>query len=304
MNQVLDAGFIDRGKDSLSAEGIALRRGTVEELVPAARIRDKKDVVVLLEQELTRVFGGDNDTADLAYKIGIHVLQPNLHFHSGATNLAATAAVEAVPRTIGFVQENERIVSKHERITPETKLKLESLRRARAERGPESAGAWQLLGIMLHLSIVIMLYGIYLYLFRKRIVANNLRLSLIALLILLQGAVTYLTRELNVVSPIEYLIVVPTSSMLLTIIFDSRVGFYGTVVIAFIVAGIRGNDYSIALASLVAGALSIYTVRDMKNRTQIFRSLGFIFLGYTLAILALALERFESTGVVLEQMVF
>ena len=55
------------------------------------------------------------------------------------------------------------------------------------------------------------------------------------------------------------------------------------------VGGIRGNDYSIALVSLVSGALSVYSVRDMKNRTQIFRSLGFIFLGYGLSIVALAL---------------
>jgi putative nucleotidyltransferase with HDIG domain len=100
------------------------------------------------------------------------------------------------------------------------------------------------------------------------------------------------------------LILVPAASMLLTIIFDSRVGFYGTVVIAFLVAGVRGNDYSVALSSLVAGALSVYSVRDMKNRTQIFRSLGFIALGYALVIVALALERFESAGVVIEQLTF
>ena len=129
-------------------------------------------------------------------------------------------------------------------------------------------------------SIPIVLYGIYLFLFRKRIFENNRRLALIALLILLEGFFAYLSRELDVVTPIEYLIVVPAASMLLTIIFDSRVGFYGTVIIAFVVAGIRGNDYSIALASLVAGALSVYSVRDMKNRTQLFRSLGFIFAGY------------------------
>ena len=304
MGEVLETGFINRSKDSLAAGAIALRRGSVEEVVSATRILDNRDIVALLEEQLTLAFGGDNDTAGIAYKIGITVLKPNLLFHSAATNLSATAAVETVPRTAGFVQENERIVSKHERITLETKLKLESLRRARAERGPESAGAWQFLGILLHLGIVVMLFGIYLMLFRKRIFANNLRLLLIALLVLLQGAVAYVTRELNVTSPLEYLIVVPTSSMLLTIIFDSRVGFYGTVVMAFIVAGIRGNDYSIALASLIAGALSVYTVRDMKNRTQIFRSLGFIFLGYALSILALALERFESPGVIVEQLVF
>jgi hypothetical protein len=92
--------------------------------------------------------------------------------------------------------------------------------------------------------------------------------------------------------------------MLLTIFFDSRVGFYGTVILSFIVAGIWGNDYGIALASLVAGALSVYTVRDMKNRTQIFHSLGFIFLGYGLAIVALGFARSEPLGLLLQQLAF
>jgi membrane-associated HD superfamily phosphohydrolase len=110
--------------------------------------------------------------------------------------------------------------------------------------------------------------------------------------------------ELNVTTPIEYLIAVPAASMLLTIIFDSRVGFYGTVIIAFVVAGIRGNDYSVALASMVAGALSVYSVRDMKNRTQLFRSLGFIFVGYAASIISLGLERYEPAATILEQLMF
>jgi len=54
----------------------------------------------------------------------------------------------------------------------------------------------------------------------------------------------------------------------------------------------------------IAGALAVYTVRDMKNRTQIFRSLGFIFLGYAMVIVALGLERYESMNVVGEQLLF
>jgi hypothetical protein len=104
--------------------------------------------------------------------------------------------------------------------------------------------------------------------------------------------------------PVEYLIVVPVTSMLLTILFDSRVGFYGTVIIAFLVGGIRGNDYAIALASLVAGALSVYTVRDIRNRAQIFHSMGFIFLGYACSILALSFERFDPAMSVLNQLLF
>ena len=300
----LRTGILDRNKATIPRSEIALRKGTVEEIIPSARLYDQNEIVALLEKQLLSLYKSDNNAVGIAYKIGIMHIAPNVKLSTAATAQATAAAVDAVPRTVGFVQENERVVSKHERITQETKLRLDSLRRAKAQRGAESDRATQLLGTVLHVTMVVMLYGIYLYLFRKRIIGNNRRLALIALLILLEGFFAYLTRELDVNAPIEYLIFVPAASMLLTIIFDSRVGFYGTVIIAYLVAGIRGNDYSIALASLVAGALSVYTVRDMKNRTQIFRSLGFIFLGYAVAIIALGLERFESVGIVVEQLTF
>jgi putative nucleotidyltransferase with HDIG domain len=82
--------------------------------------------------------------------------------------------------------------------------------------------------------------------------------------------------------------------MLLTIIFDSRVGFYGTVVIALIAGGLRGNDYVFTLMNIIAGALSAYTVRDIKNRSQIFRSFLFILIGYVVSIVAFGLESFDS----------
>lgn len=297
-------GILDRLKNGIVHPQVALREGTSETIVPTSRIYDRNDVARLLEKDFQTAFKSDKAAAELAYKIGINFITPNAKYTSVATNTAMTAAMEAVPRTVGFVQENERVVSKHERIMAETKMKLESLARAKAEREPESEAVVQFIGIAVHVSILIMLYGIYLYLFRKRIFQNNRRLALVAFIILMEGFFAYLTRELSITAPIEYLILVPAASMLLTIIFDSRVGFYGTVTLAFLVAGIRGNDYSIALAALVAGALSVYTVRDMKNRTQIFRSLGFIFLGYALSITALALERFDSLNVVIEQLTF
>jgi len=271
-------GIVDRSKGAIVPAELAQRRGNTEEILPVGRFYDHADVVSRLETAFLQFYKGDNDTLSLAYKIAVMHVAPNVKFSEEATAQSVATAVDAVPRTIGFVQENERIVSKHERITPEIRLKLESLRRIKVERGPASDSALQLFGTMLHATILISLYAIYLYLFRKRIFNNNRRLALIALLILMEGFFAYMSRELNVTTPIEYLIAVPAASMLLTIIFDSRVGFYGTVIIAFVVAGIRGNYYSVALASMVAGALSVYSVRDMKNRTQLFRSLGFIFV--------------------------
>jgi len=300
----LQKGILDRSKSSIERDEIAMRLGTREEIIPVARLLDEGDLHALLERDLVGKFGGNNDEVSVAYKIGVMHIRPNVRYDEAATNQALAAAADQVPRTLGYVQENERVVSKHERITQETRLKLESLRRARAERGPGEDNPLQVIGTIIHVAIIVMLYGLYLGLFRKGIAGSNRKLALIALLFLMEGAFAYLTREVDVNAPVEYLILVPVASMLLTIIFDSRVGFYGTVLISLIVAGIRGNDYSVALASVIAGALAVYTVRDMKNRTQIFRSLGFIFLGYALAVIALGLERFESLSLVSEQLAY
>jgi len=87
--------------------------------------------------------------------------------------------------------------------------------------------------------------------------------------------------------------------MLFTIIFDSRVGFYGTVVIAIIAGALRGNDYVFTLMNIFSGSLAAYTVRDMKNRTQVFRSFLFILIGYIVSIVAFGLESFRSIELIL-----
>jgi putative nucleotidyltransferase with HDIG domain len=102
----------------------------------------------------------------------------------------------------------------------------------------------------------------------------------------------------------QFLIFVPAASMLITIIFDSRVGFYTTVILTLVTGALRGNDYTFAAMNLFAGALSVYTVRDIKNRSQIFRSFLFILLGYIITVLAFAFERFASTDSVIFELIF
>jgi putative nucleotidyltransferase with HDIG domain len=92
--------------------------------------------------------------------------------------------------------------------------------------------------------------------------------------------------------------------MLMTIMFDSRVGFYSTIIISLICGGMMGNNYPFVVTNIVAGVLAVYTVRDIRNRTQIFRSFFFILLGYLLTIIAFGLERFAPFKQMLVEMGF
>jgi putative nucleotidyltransferase with HDIG domain len=97
--------------------------------------------------------------------------------------------------------------------------------------------------------------------------------------------------EINTSLPLQYLIFVPAISMLAAIIFDSRTAFYVTVTLAFLVAGIRGNDYVTAITMLIGGALAAYTVKDIQNRTQMFQSMFFIFISLSFTIAVFGIER-------------
>jgi cyclic-di-AMP phosphodiesterase PgpH len=297
-------GILSISKREIPHNEIAVRRYADEIITPVERFKDISEVNTVFEQALTDRFAAHESIVNAAVKIGSASIRPNMIYNEYETERLRQIVREEVPRTIGFVLENERIVSRHERITEDAKLRLDSFRRAKAERGGIINIWLQYFGKGLHVTIILLLLGVYFFLFRKNVFYNNGKIALIALIILMQVFFAYLSLAINVDAPVEYLIFVPAAAMLLTIMFDSRLAFYGTVTIALLVGGIRGNDYAIMLVSVIGGALAAYTVRDIKHRTQIFRSMLFIFVGYTITIIALGLERFETPMALLYEVTF
>jgi membrane-associated HD superfamily phosphohydrolase len=286
---VLDVIYEDIDKDSIS-----IRQGKFEELLPKEKFLDMNSVKTRINLLVANTFGNYKELNDAAAEYIFHFIQPTLIYNQSITEETKTISRDKVTKNVGIVNENERIVAKHDRITPEIKLMIDSYRIAKGEERNIGGIIAQNVGKFLHIIIILTLFIIYIYLFRKKIFDDNLKIILILIIILLISFITFLIYQINVKAPVELLILVPVASMLLTIIFDSRVGFYGTIVVALITGGLRGNDYVFAVMNILAGGLAAYTVRDIKNRTQIFRSFLFILIGYIASITAFGLERFDS----------
>ncbi|MCZ7555888.1 MAG: HDIG domain-containing protein [Bacteroidia bacterium] len=298
VEQMYSNGYIDREKPTFHLDVLAIRLDSTTELrTPVKDFFDRNEAGQFLRQRLRSSFPQDTVFADALSALSMKSLIPNVLYNNEQTQFAIQAAVNNVARTDDIVKSNERIVSRHERVTPNIKRKLDSYVLAKAERAGDSNELLLFLGRAGHTIAILFLPVIYISLFRKRIIMDNARLLLIATIILLIAFLSYLTFTLSLDGPVQYLIIVPAAAMLLTVIFDSRVAFYTTVTISFLVGALRGNEYSIIIASILAGSMAIYTVRDIKNRTQIFRSLMFIFLGYAFAIVVNGLQRSISPDV-------
>jgi len=291
---IYDIGYLNISKDEIERDSIFIRVKNEEKKFDKDNFLDSKDIEKIILESLERFENLKEIKIPLIKKFTNQYILPNIIYSEEETQLAIQQARYKVSKNIGIVLENERIVAKHQKITEDIKRKIDSYRKIKFEKGERFSSILQFIGKFLHNTAIILLLGIYIYLFRKKIYNNTSKILIISIILILISFFAFVTSRIEIDLPVEYLILIPTASMLIAIIFDSRLGFYATIVISLIIGGIRGNDYTITTANIVAGALAVYSVRDIKNRAQIFRSLIFILSGYIITIIAFGLERYSS----------
>ncbi len=291
LSSVYTTGVLSIESGSQMRDSIALRKGNFDTIEPIDKNlfldQARKEIAEKIERT---EFTEEIKAALLEYTI--HFLLPTIVYSSELTDEETTQAQNNVSRYTGIVNENERIIAKHDRVTKEIKLKIESYKESKGELIGQGALILQSVGKFFHIGLILSLIITYLFLFRKGIFYDNQKLLMFVIIILFVSFVTFLINQVRVQAPLQYLIFIPAASMILTIMFDSRIGFYSTVIMTLITGALRGNDYTFMAMNLIAGGIAVYSVRDIKNRSQIFRSFLFILLGYILSIFAFGFERF------------
>jgi putative nucleotidyltransferase with HDIG domain len=303
LNQAYEKHIIDVPRSRFKTDKISYIKNKLEENIDMDDVSDLGEVRHLARTNFKNNFK-DDTLVTSAVKLTMMFVVPDLKFDKEETDKVINAVVETVPKTVGIVKENERIISKHEPITELAKLKLESYRKIRNEQMGSRDYYMQQVGRLLFVIMMVLLLGMFLYKMRRSVYKDNSKLLLISTLILLECLFAYLSFNIKVNYPVEYMIFVPVAAMLLTILFDSRLSFYTTIIICFLISAIRGGDYDILIPNFAASLLVIYSVRDVKNRTQIFISMVYILAGYAIAIVATGLERYEDFGLMRNDIYF
>jgi len=302
LNQAYRKKIIDLPKSQIQTNRISYIRNKIEENLDLSELSDITEIERQMKNDYESYFK-IADIPEVAVKISKLFIYPDYIFNKEETENLISSVKEAVPKTFGSVRENERIVSKHEPINELTKLKLESYKRVRSEQMGSSDFYIQQAGrVLLVLSLVIMIV-MFLIKLRQEVYTDNYKLILLSTIILLQCIFAYLSLQLQLNFPVEYLIMVPVAALLLTIIFDSRLAIFLLVIICILVSILRGGDYDLLIPNFVASVFVVYSIRDIKNRSQIFRTMIYVMAGYYITIIALGFERYESFSIVKNQLI-
>lgn len=259
-------------------------RETLEDINDYFNLQNYKDVVL---ENLRQTFAENENAVKLGYSIITAFLVPNLIFDKPETDRRINEAVTNVPLSKGIVLENERIVNTHERITKDILEKLNSLAEAKQEREAQEGGmklVWPYLGRILITCLALSFALMFLMVSRKEIFNNSKKMLMIFIVFMLIIGIAFLTNQFGTTSNLKYLIPVAIASMLLTIFYDSRVAFIGTVALSILIGALRGNEFGIMVVSLFVGTISTFSVREIQARSWILKAILTISASYIVAI--------------------
>ena len=245
----------------------------------------------------------NNDTLLFWHALLGHFSRPNIIYNTEKTEQEITRKQNDLPIAKGLVKKGEVIAEKGRIITEDTKDKLNSLEKKEqellAENQSDISGFFKFysfkgsFGNILYTLFPFMLLFLMVYYNRKSVFYSNKKLGLLLLLIFFDLFTVFIGQK-YISSYNEYLIFLPTTSMLLAIFFDSRIAFFTTVVTALISALIMRYNFSFFYSSVVIGVVSIYTVSRIRDRFSLFLRPFISILG-GLTLIAIA-QNLHSSG--------
>jgi hypothetical protein len=289
LSEAYDNGFVNIALDRITKSEIMVRVDKNQFIIlNKVNLVDKSKFIDNAESIISKTIQAP--LQPLAIEIIKRLDVPNLVFHNDLTDQAIEQAMNSVPRTIGFVRAGEVIIHSKEKLSEMNIAKIKSYQSSRFMTDEDSYGALYYIGNFGHSAMILSILIVYLLILRKRVITDNVELSILMASMVFIAMLSWLSIEIVSDLPLQYLIFIPAISMLIAIVFDSRTAFVSTVTMSLLMAGIRGNDYITATQMIFVGMLASYTVRDIQNRTQMYQSIFFIFMGFFISILVFSAE--------------
>ncbi|MFT4605655.1 MAG: putative nucleotidyltransferase with HDIG domain [Rhodothermales bacterium] len=302
MQPVLRAGIVNVDKDSLRAPAIEIRVIRRQEQRSRNLVRDMPEAVSVGRANLSETFPTRLDTIAIGLAFFSFVAEPTLIYDPVATRGAWAQEEAKLSPTESRVRVNEVVVRRGEVITPLIQRKIVSLEKALRERSG-SRLVWQTTSGQLMLTMAIYIwFGLYLFVLRRVIFEDNRMILLLAILFAL--VIVMYGAALRIPGVDVYMAPVAIASVLMTVIFDSRVAVFGLITLALLGSVLLGMDLIYFISTVFAGTLAVYSVRDIRNRAQFFISAGVVYLGYGIVLLSAFLLESTSSARFLDQLLF
>ena len=209
------------------------------------------------------------------------ILVPSIVYDAPRTEMELDSRLSLITVASDRIQQGELIIAKGEFVSPEKAQVLASLEQENDRRFRDHYSPW---GRFFGQFMLCVISWLALYMFlkntRHKILDDNRKVIFVLTLTLLMSAAVSMVLQLNP----AWVLVVPLCivPIMMRIFFDMRVALYVHVTTIVILANMVPNPFEFIFYQLIAGMMSIVTVRNFESRSKFFVVAGVIFLVYSL----------------------
>jgi putative nucleotidyltransferase with HDIG domain len=218
------------------------------------------------------------------------VVVHNISFDAKTTEQVRKNQMETISLSKGMKYKGQRIISRGDMVDQEHFQILESMKSEFLQQSGGTINSFFIFsGQLVLVSICVLMIILFLFHFRPEILYDNAKFSFILLLMVMMGAIAGLSFRINLLS--LYLLPYCILPVLVRAFLDTRTALFTHVVTVIMLAQLMPNPYEFAFIQLVGGIFTIFSIVNLRNRSQLFISTLFIFLTYSASYIGLSLIR-------------
>ena len=215
-------------------------------------------------------------------------ITPNITYDEEKSESALQDLLSNISWANGYVLNGQKIIDRGEIVDENTYNILLSLKKEWEKRGDTiEEKRLTILGQIIFVSLFIICFMTYLELFRDRFYEQRGNIILLFLLIIFFPVLSSIIVEQNLTS--IYVVPYAMIPIIIRIFLDSRTAFMAHVAIILICSITLQYPYEFILLQLLTGMAAIFSLRELSQRSQLFRTAFIVFACYALLYFAFEL---------------
>ncbi len=202
-------------------------------------------------------------------------LVPNLVFDRNRSETSRTELLGSIPLASGLVQKGQKIVDRGEIVTERTQRIIESYLKENERRNQnKTQNQISLIGQILYVSILMICFTIYLTLYRNDYFDKWRSTAMLYAFIVIFALLTALFVRNTFVH--VYILPYAMVPIFIRVFMDSRTAFMTHFTMVTVCASMLQHPFEFTVVETVAGLVAISSLRELSQRSQLFKTAIFI----------------------------
>lgn len=202
-------------------------------------------------------------------------LEPNLTYDKEKTETEKNDMLSSIPLASGMVLSGQKIIDRGEIVDDYTYRVLSSFERELQRRNATQMElTTTFIGQVIYVTILVMLFTMYIALFRKDYFDKPRSIMMLYVMITLFPIAVAMMIEHNWFN--VYIVPFAMAAIFARMFMDSRTAFVTQLTIVLICAAAVKYQYEFIIIQLVAGLVAIYSLRELSSRVQVIKTAALV----------------------------